>query len=226
MAKFAKIIQENNEKFLIKKFISFFKRKVENRAKKRFSLVLAGGESPIKLYRKISRIKNMPWRKIDFFISDERYVKENSRYSNFKMCKKNLLNKINILNNQIYFISTDKKSIKDSTDDYEKKIKKYFLNKKIIFDLVLLGIGNDGHIASLFKKNISKKFNRNVNFVKEKSFYRVTLTLKCLNNAKTIFMWVPGKSKSNIVKKILLDNKLKYPVSFLRKKNNFLFYCN
>ena len=226
MAKFAKIIQENNENFLIKKFISFFKRKIRNNSKKRFSFVLTGGKSPIKLYKKLSKNTDIPWGKIDFFISDERYVKESSKYSNIKMCKKNLLNKIKILDKKIYKISTDKKSVKINTQEYEKKLKKYFLNKDIVFDVTLLGIGNDGHIASLFKNNINKKSNKNVDFVRKKDFSRITLTLKCLNNSKSIFLWAPGKNKSSIIKKILSDKKFKYPVSYLKKRNNFLFHSN
>ena len=103
---------------------------------------------------------------------------------------------------------------------------KYFLYKKISFDLVILGIGFDGHIASLFKKNINKRSNKNVNFVKRKDFSRITLTKKCLNKSKSIFLWVPGKNKSVIIKKILLDKKLKYPVSNLNGRNSFLFNCN
>ena len=226
MAKFAKIIHQNNENFLIKKFIRLFKAKIRNKEKKRFSFVLTGGKSPIKLYKHLAKSKNIPWKKIDFFIGDERYVNETSKNSNIKMCKKYLLNKIKISNNQIYKISTNNKSIKKSIIDYDKKIKKYFLNKKVVFDLILLGIGNDGHIASLFKNNIKNKSNKNVNFVKRKDFLRITLTLKCLNNSKSIFLWAPGKEKSNIVKKILFDKKFKYPASFLKEKNNFLFHCN
>ena len=226
MAKFARIIQENNENFLIKKFISFFKRKIRNNGKKRFSFVLTGGKSPIKLYKKLSKNTDIPWEKIDFFISDERYVKESSKYSNIKMCKKNLLNKIKILDKQIYKISTDKKSVKINTQEYEKKLKKYFLNKDIVFDVTLLGIGNDGHIASLFKNNINKKSNKNVDFIIKKDFSRITLTLKCLNNSKSIFLWAPGRNKSSIIKKILSDKKFKYPVSYLKKRNNFLFHSN
>ena len=142
------------------------------------------------------------------------------------MCKKYLLKKIKISNKQIYKISTDKKSIKESLMDYELKIKKYFINRKIAFDLVLLGIGNDGHIASLFKKNINKKNNKNVISVKRKDFLRITLSLKCLNKSKLIYLWAPGKSKSIIIKKILSDKKFKYPASFLKQKNNFLFHSN
>ena len=225
MAKFAKKIHENNEILLIKKFIRLFKYKLQNYKKRRFSFVLTGGDSPIKLYKYLARDKKINWRKIDFFIGDERFVKESSKNSNIGMCKKYLLNKIKISKNQIYSISTQKLTIIQSVVEYENKIKNYFSNKKVEFDLVLLGIGNDGHIASLFKNNIKKKNNKNVKFVKRKDFFRISLTLKCINKSKNIFLWAPGE-KNSIVKKILTDKKLKYPASFLRKKNNYLFYSN
>ena len=225
MAKFEKIIIENNENLLIRKFISFLKQKIRKKKKGRFSFVLTGGESPIKLYQNLSKVKNINWRKVDFFIGDERYVKENSKNSNIKMCKKYLLNNIKILNSQIYKISTENISLRESALDYEKKIQKYFLNKKISFDIILLGVGDDGHIASLFKKNINKKSHKNVDFVKRRDFFRITLTLKCLNNSKSIFLWIPGIKKISIVEKILIDQKNKYPVSFLKTKNKFLFHC-
>ena len=107
MAKFARIIQENNENILIKKFIGLFRTKIRNTRKERFSFVLTGGNSPIKLYKQLYYDKKINWKKIDFFIGDERYVKESSKNSNIKMCKKNLLNKIKISNNQIFKISTN-----------------------------------------------------------------------------------------------------------------------
>ena len=225
MAKFAKKIHENNEILLIKKFIRLFKYKLRDYKKRRFSFVLTGGDSPIKLYKYLARDKKINWRKIDFFIGDERFVKESSKNSNIGMCKKYLLNKIKISKNQIYNISTQKLTISQSVVEYENKIKNYFSNKKVKFDLVVLGIGNDGHIASLFKNNIQKKNNKNVKFVKRKDFFRISLTLKCINKSKNIFLWAPGEKKS-IIKKILTDKKLKYPASFLRKKNNYLFYSN
>tara|TARA_Y100000590_G_scaffold462172_1_gene625601 strand:- start:3268 stop:3948 length:681 start_codon:yes stop_codon:yes gene_type:complete len=226
MAKFAKIIHQNNENLLIKKFIRLFSKKLRNNTRERFSLVLAGGKSPIKLYKSLSKNKKIPWKKIDFFIGDERLVEEKSNNSNIGMCKKHLLNKIKISNKQIFKISTNKLFVKDSVLDYEKKIKKYFFKKKVSFDLTLLGIGIDGHIASLFRKDLNKKNNKNVVYIKRKDFKRISLTLKCLNNSKSIFLWAPGKFKSSIIKKILSDNKYKYPVSFLKEKNNFLFHSN
>jgi len=226
MAKFAKKIHQNNEILLIKKFISQFRLKLKNNKKRRFSFVLTGGDSPIKLYKHLAKSKKINWKKIDFFIGDERYVKENSKNSNIAMCKKYLLNKIKISKKQIYSISTEKFSIKDSVINYENKIKKYFSDKNIRFDLILLGIGNDGHIASLFRNNIIKNNKKIVKFVKRKDFLRISLTLKCINNSKNIFLWAPGKKKSYIIKKILKDKKLLYPASFLREKNNFLFHSN
>ena len=226
MAKFAKKIHENNEILLIKKFIRLFKYKLRDYKKRRFSFVLTGGDSPIKLYKYLARDKKINWRKIDFFIGDERFVKESSKNSNIGMCKKYLLNKINISDKQIYNIDTNFNSLKHATREHEKKIKKYFQNKKITFDLILLGIGLDGHIASLFKENIKKRSNKNVDFIKRKDFSRITLTLKCINHSKSIFLWSPNQKKTNIVEKILLDKKFKYPASFLKKKNNFLFHCN
>ena len=109
MSKFAKIIHKNKENFLIKKFTALFKRKFKGKRKGRFSFVLTGGESPIKLYRYLAKDKSIPWKNVDFFIGDERCVSEKSKSSNINMCKKNLLNKIPILNKQIYKISINKK---------------------------------------------------------------------------------------------------------------------
>ncbi len=193
MAKFAKKIHENNEILLIKKFIRLFRSKVQNNKKRRFSFVLTGGDSPIKLYKYLAKNKKINWKIVDFFIGDERYVKENSKNSNIGMCKKYLLNKIKISKNQIYDISTEKFSIKECVVNYDYKIKKYFSGKNIKFDLILLGIGNDGHIASLFKDVINKKNSKNVQLVRKKDFLRISMTLKCINNSKNIFLWAPGK---------------------------------
>jgi len=89
-------------------------------------------------------------------------------------------------------------------ENTKKKIKKYFNGKKISFDLTLLGVGNDGHIASLFKNNINKINKKNVDFVIRKDFKRITLTIKCINNSKNIFLWAPEKRKKYTVEKYRL----------------------
>ena len=228
MAKFSKIIRKNNEKRLINKFIELFKVKLNKKIYKaeRFTFVLTGGKSPINLYKALSKTKKIKWKKVDFFIGDERYVNENSKHSNINLCKKYFLNNSKIATKQIFKIPTNSNSVKVDTKNYENKIKKYFLNKKIIFDIVLLGLGEDGHIASLFKKNIYKKNKKMVDYVKKEDFSRITLTIKCINNSNNIFLWAPGKKKSIIIKRILADKSLNFPASYLRKKNSYLFNCN
>ena len=68
MTKFTKKIVENSENFLIKKFITQFKRKIKNKGKSRFSFVLTGGNSPIKLYKHLAKEKGIQWQNIDFFL--------------------------------------------------------------------------------------------------------------------------------------------------------------
>ena len=85
MAKFAKIIQKNNENLLIEKFIRLLNTKIQNNGKKRFSFVLTGGNSPIKLYKKLAKNKYIKWKNVDFFIGDERFVKETSKNSNINL---------------------------------------------------------------------------------------------------------------------------------------------
>ena len=125
MAYFNRIISVKNEDKLINEFIKKFIKILDNK-KKRFSFVLAGGKSPIKLYKKMSLNKEINWKKVDFFIGDERYVGVNSKDSNFRMCNKNLLSKIKINKNQIFKINTNNNSVKIDTLNYQKIIKKYF----------------------------------------------------------------------------------------------------
>ena len=228
MTKFAKIIRENNEKQLISKFIELFRAKLnkKNNKSRRFSFVLTGGKSPVELYKELSKIKKIGWKNVDFFIGDERYVKESSKNSNINLCKKYLLNNIKIRSKQIFKIPTNNNSIKKDVENYQKIIRKYFLNKKNYFDVVLLGVGNDGHIASLFKNNINRRKQNLVDYVKKKDFKRITLTINCINKSNSIFLWAPGKRKAKIVQKILLDKKFKYPASYLKKENNFLFHSD
>ena len=131
MAKFTKKIVENSENFLIKKFINQFKRKIKNKGRERFSFVLTGGKSPIKLYKNLAKEKNIPWKNIDFFFGDERCVNKNSKYSNINMCKKNLLKKIPILNSQIYEINIKNTKTKKIAREYETKLRNILMEKNL-----------------------------------------------------------------------------------------------
>ena len=155
MAKFKRILKKKTENQLIKVFISYLKRQIAKKEKKnkKFSFVLTGGSSPIRLYRSLAKAR-INWKNIDLFWGDERYVSKKSINSNYKLVYINLIKRIKINNYNIFDVDTNKASLSASALDYHKRIKKYFKNKKISFDLVLLGMGSDGHVASIFPNEL------------------------------------------------------------------------
>jgi len=222
MPKLKKIIKKRSEKQLINEFISYFKNLSRKKKKlnKRFSFVLTGGASPINLYKSLSKAK-IDWTNIDLFWGDERFVSSKSNNSNYNLVKKYLLNKINIKNKNIYKINTNKKNVSSAAEDYQNKIKSYFKNKKICFDLILLGMGLDGHIASLFPNNIKLNKLKIVSPVIRKDFKRITLNIKTINNSRKIILWLNVKKTSTVYQKLKVGEKI--PVNYLNKKKMTIF---
>ena len=219
-----RIIRKNEEKQLIESFIKSFKKIADKRerSKKRFSFVLTGGASPIRLYKKLSREK-INWKNIDFFWGDERFVGKKSNFSNYRLAYENIFKKLNISKKQIYSINTNFSSVKMSSNDYSKRIKKYFKNDKIFFDLVLLGMGNDGHIASIFPNNLNKKSNKITRFVIRRDFQRITINLKTINNSKNIFLWLNTRKKTKIYDSLNKKKKIEIPINFLNRNKTSVF---
>ncbi len=223
MAKFKKIIKKNSEKLLIETFIKLFIKLAskKEKLKKRFSFVLTGGESPINLYKELSKA-DVNWKNIDFFWGDERFVSKKSKNSNYNLANKYLLKKINIRSKQIFNVDTNNKNVSISAFKYEKKIKNYFKYKKKFFDLTLLGMGNDGHIASIFSNNLFGNSDKLVKCVLRNDFARVTLSLKFINNSRNIFLWLNDKKKTKIFKNLKYKKDL-VPVFYLKRKVTSVF---
>jgi 6-phosphogluconolactonase len=220
-----KIINKKSEKSLIDQFISDLKKDCLRKKKqnKRLSFVLTGGKSPKKLYRKLAQT-NIDWKNIDLFWGDERYVSHLSRNSNYRLAFDELIKKIKINKKNIFPIKTQKSFLKCSID-YSIVIKKYFKNKKINFDYCLLGMGVDGHIASIFpgSENLYKKFITKT--VIRKDFKRISIGLNVINNSKKILLWLNNKSKSKIYLKLKKEGK-KIPVNNLNRKNTIIYKIN
>ena len=220
-----KIINKKSEKSLIDQFINDLKKDYLKKKKlnKRFSFVLTGGQSPKKLYRKLAKI-NIDWSNFDFFWGDERYVSHLSKNSNYRLASDELIKKIEINKKNIFPIKTQK-SISKCSADYSLTLKKYFKNKKISFDICLLGMGNDGHVASIFPNTntIKKKFI--VSPINRDDFKRITIGLKIINNSKKIFLWLSKKSKTSQFKKLQFKGK-EIPVNNLNKKKLYCFLIN
>tara|TARA_B100000963_G_scaffold305738_1_gene280051 strand:+ start:618 stop:1283 length:666 start_codon:yes stop_codon:yes gene_type:complete len=217
-----KIINKKSEKSLIDQFISDLKKDFLRKKKlnKRFSLVLTGGQSPKNLYKKLAKI-NIDWNNIDLFWGDERYVSHLSKNSNYKLVTDELIKKIKIDKKNIFPIKTQK-PISACSADYSLTIKQYFNRKKISFDACLLGMGVDGHIASLFpnSQDIYKKFITKP--IIRKDFKRITLGLNIINNSNKILLWLNDKSKSKTYLKLKKEGK-KIPVNNLNKKNTIIY---
>ena len=223
LVKIMRIIKKSTEKLLIESFKDAFKKIANNKSKqnRRLSFVLTGGPSPINLYRNLNKLK-IDWSNIDFFWGDERYVSENSKHSNYFLVKKNLFNFINIKNKQVFSINTKNKSPKICVFNYNNKIRKYFKTKKISFDIFLLGMGNDGHVASIFPNKLDEKSNKISRYVKRDDFKRISINLKVINNSKKIFLWLNTKKSTKNFSEFRRKKK-KVPVNYLNKKITTVF---
>ncbi len=221
-----RIIKKKNEKSLIREFLRIFKREIDKKkkSKSRLSFVLTGGSSPVNLYKKLAK-SNIDWSNIDLFWGDERFVSNKSKNSNFKLANDLFIKKVKIKKQNLFYINTKRKDINQSSLEYQNKIKNYFKNKKIKFDICLLGMGNDGHVASIFPNTNILKKKSIVSPVNRGDFKRITIGLKVINNSKKIFLWLSKKSKTSIFKKLQLKGK-KIPINNLNKKKLYCFLIN
>ncbi len=201
-------------------------RSIERHGK--FTVALSGGNTPKRLYELLASAsfsKNINWKKVYVFFSDERYVPHNNADSNFKMASSALLNHISIPKKNIFAIPTSSAPAKDAAR-YEQDIKKITGNKIPSFDLILLGMGADGHTASLFPNNeILKEKKRLVKevYIKEKDIYRISFTLPLINAARQVLLLVSGKEKSAVLKKLFSKRKTKSPLPVELLKGNLLW---
>ena len=219
-----KIIKKRNEIALINEFIKILKIEAikKKKAKKRLSFVLTGGPSPKRLYKKMVSSK-IDWSNIDLFWGDERFVSNKSINSNYKLVNDCLLKKIKINKKNIFPFKTSNIEINKAAVYYKKKIQKYFKKRQIHFDIFLLGMGNDGHIASIFPNSKELRENFITKPINRKDFKRLTLSL--INESKKIFLWLNSKTKTSIFKKFNKADK-NIPVNKLKRKKLYCFLIN
>jgi 6-phosphogluconolactonase len=201
--------------------------------KKEIFLSLSGGSTPEIIYKYLSADYNdkIDWRKVHLFWGDERCVPPDSEQSNYGMIKKYLLNFIDIPEKNVHPV--------DGGNDPEKEAKRYsevikkivpFKNEFPVFDLVMLGLGDDGHTASIFPDQmwiLNSKEICEVTVHPSTRQKRITLSGTVINNAGRVIFLVTGKSKAEIVKKVLEKNTKKYPAEFIHPENGELqFYLD
>ena len=198
----------------IKALANFFVATVNTAIRKNdeCSVVLSGGNSPKKLYQLLAsdEYKNkIDWSKITFFFGDERYVPFNDKENNGLMAKQTLFEPLQIDESKIFYIGTSLSPEHDAAN-YTDAIFTYFGERQIKFDLILLGLGDNSHTASLFPyTNVlheEKAIVRSV-FLEDKKIYRITMTAPLINDAHNIAFLVYGKTKAEAVHRVLKGEK-------------------
>lgn len=203
------------------KMVHMIKESVKNT--KLFTIALSGGSTPEIVFKMLAEnyAKSVPWEFVHFFWGDERCVPPDNTESNFGMTQRQLLSKIEIPSPNIHRIKGE--------DDPETEASRYSEEILLhtgkrdgipVFDLILLGLGEDGHTASIFPGQLElMKSDKicDIAFHPVTFQKRITLTGGVINNAETVVFLVTGKKKEDIVEKILKNKPAdqNYPASYI-----------
>lgn len=188
------------------------------------SVVLSGGNTPRTLYRMLSSQfrDQIPWTKVHVFWGDERYVPPDDPKSNYRMATETLLDHVSCPAGNVHPMPTHLLDPDVAAGDYEKTLRTYFSEAWPRFDLVLLGLGEEGHTASLFPGSPALEETRRwVVAVKAPSEprLRLTLTLPALTEAANIYFLVAGSNKAQALYHVLTGSPdpKSYPASGIRR---------
>ncbi|MDZ4836549.1 MAG: 6-phosphogluconolactonase [Candidatus Melainabacteria bacterium] len=191
-----------------------------------FTIALSGGSTPKPLYELLASAPlkyEMPWKKTFFFFGDERCVPHTSDESNFKMAKQTLFKPDLVRDENVFATELQDSDPEESAKLYEEEIQAFFdleENQFPKFDLILLGLGDDGHTASLFPGTAALNECRKIcvaNYVEKFKTNRITLTLPVLDNAVNVWFIVSGKGKSKVVSEIISGkDKDLYPAQMVK----------
>src|ERR1700733_490782 len=197
----------------------------------RFTVALSGGSTPKSLYSLLASgsIPNIPWDKIFFFFGDERFVPPEHPDSNYRMVHETGLF-FKVSDGQVFRVATEEKNPETAASNYEQTLQKFFNLKPgdfPRFDLILLGLGPDGHTASLFPGTAAlNEENRLVvaNWVEKFNSYRITFTFPVLNHAACDMFIVSGADKADIVGEVLKNENGNLPSQRVRPTNGRLLW--
>jgi len=223
----------DNIALLTQFFIQTLDAKInENSGNSMFSWLLSGGVTPIQIFRKMSEYHgSINWDRVMLFWGDERCVGPAHAQSNYRMAKEHLLPHISIPKKNIFRIRGEENPLAEANRYAEQfKIKVFHENALIPkVDIAFLGLGVDGHTASIFPENIdifdSKNFFLPV-IQPVTNQCRITATGQIINNAKTVIIIAVGQSKANTVAQVILEQSgwEQLPISRVRPENGRLIW--
>jgi len=188
-----------------------------------FHLALSGGKTPALLFTILAEkyAAEIPWHKVHFWWGDERMVPSSDPESNFGVANQLLFSWIELPHNNIHEIRGEAEPVREAKR-YGSDIKRLIpvSNNWPVFDLIMLGLGEDGHTASIFPDQMSLLESEEITAV---AFHpvtgqqRITLTGRVLNNARRVAFLVSGESKVKIFNQVIhySDNSLAYPAAHI-----------
>ncbi len=188
-------------------------RLTQDTSQPQFHIALSGGNTPKGLFKKLIKkySDSIPWDRIHFWWGDERCVAPDNEESNYKMTYDNLLSKISIPKENIHRIRGEENIEKEAVR-YSNEINNQ-LNQRgenPVFDLMILGIGDDGHTASIFPNQMELlTIDKTCSVAQHPATgqNRITLTGRVINSASRIFFLVTGENKSTRISEIMNDSK-------------------
>jgi|YelNatPaOPRAMG01_1025707.scaffolds.fasta_scaffold00013_88 6-phosphogluconolactonase len=191
-----------------------------------FSFAISGGSTPRTLYKLLgSRYsRELDWSKVHFFLGDERHVPPGNILSNYRMAKETLFDALELPPENIHPVPFHIGKTESDARDYEQELKNFFSHSDRTFDLTLLGMGSDGHTASLFPN--SSALDEKERWVVKVSVgvephERITITYPVINSSKRVYFLVAGREKAAALKRAFEGEDFHLlPAAGVRDKSN------
>ena len=199
-----------------------------------FAVALSGGSTPKALYHLMASDQDIririPWSKVHFFFGDERHVPPDHADSNFRMANEAMFQALRTEQLHIHRVLGELTSASAAANQYEADLKEFFEPRGLLddgfprFDLIFLGMGPDGHTASLFPNSSGLGESRRwiiSNWVQKFETDRITMTFPVLDSAAEVILFVSGPEKASLLAEVLQagGEAGKYPVQLVRPRN-------
>ena len=200
----------------------------------RFTIALSGGSTPKSLYNLLATNARtaLPWDRMYFFWSDERHVPATDPDSNYRMADEAMLSKVPVPPGNVFRFPTENPDAASVAKEYESTLRGFFQlepGQLPRFDLILLGMGPDGHTASLFPGTAGLQEKSRLviaNWVEKLKTHRLTFTLPVLNAARSVAFLVGGTDKAQVLKAVL-EEKVpgeQYPAKLVQPTDGKLIW--
>jgi 6-phosphogluconolactonase len=175
----------------------------------RFTVALSGGSTPKAMFQILAEkpfADSLPWPSIYFFWGDERCVPPDHAESNYRMANETLLSKVPVPRENIFRIPAEDEDHERAAASYSETLRKFFAGERPALDLVFLGMGADGHTASLFPGTAALQAGDRIaapNYVEKFQSWRITLTASAINMARSVIFLVAGADKAPALKEVI-----------------------